>query len=65
MCWPGGGGGNTHTHETSRFNAPYHHVRVSVTLAEAAVECIRLGGGSVDKFKVTRTSAPPEPASTQ
>lgn len=50
----GGGGGWALTHETSRFDAPFHFVRVNVSNDALEVRCIKPGGEIVDSFTISR-----------
>lgn len=50
----GGGGGWPYSLETSSYNAPYHFLRVSVSIERLDVECVKPGGCTIDRFSVSR-----------
>lgn len=50
----GGGGGWELTHETSDYDAPFHFVRVDVTLNALTVTAIRSDGSVADAFTIPR-----------
>jgi 3',5'-cyclic AMP phosphodiesterase CpdA len=50
----GGGGGWTITHETSKYNAPFHYTRVTVSPEKLVVEAVKVGGQLADRFEVTK-----------